>query len=74
MVDESIMRHEYLAAIDACSRKISERGEFTLDFMKLKGSLSLKIGDFDTARQLYMDVLRLKPLALGQDGAGQGAG
>ncbi|WP_240314938.1 tetratricopeptide repeat protein [Chromobacterium haemolyticum] len=56
------MRHEYLSAIEVCSRLISERGEFTLDFMKLKGSLALKIGDFDSARSLYMDVLRIKPV------------
>ncbi len=61
-VDEAIMRHEYLAAIDTCSRKIAERSEFTLDFMKLKGSLAQKIGDYDTARGLYMDVLRIKAL------------
>jgi CheY-like chemotaxis protein/Tfp pilus assembly protein PilF len=60
IVDEAVMRHEYLAAIDACSRKIGEKSEFALDFMKLKGSLALKIGDFDTARSLYMDVLRIK--------------
>ncbi|CUA83479.1 Response regulator receiver domain [Gulbenkiania indica] len=59
-VDEAIMRHEYLAAIDTCSRKIAEKGEFALDFMKLKGSLALRIGDYDTARTLYMSVLRLK--------------
>lgn len=59
-IDEAIMCNEYLVAIETCSRKIAERGEFTLDFMKLKGSLSLKIGDFDTARSLYMDVLRIK--------------
>jgi len=59
-IDEAILRNEYLTAIEICSRKIAERGEFTLDFMKLKGSLSLKIGDFDTARSLYMDVLRIK--------------
>ena len=59
-IDEAIMRNEYLVAIETCSRKIADRGEFTLDFMKLKGSLSLKIGDFDTARSLYMDVLRIK--------------
>ncbi len=60
LVDEAIMRHEYLAAIETCTRKIRERGEFTLDFMKLKGSLSLKIGDFDTARTIYAEVLALK--------------
>ena len=70
LVDEAIMRHEYLSAIEVCSRLIGERGEFTLDFMKLKGSLALKIGDFDSARSLYMDVLRLAG-ALGQDGPGQ---
>lgn len=59
-IDEAILRNEYLVAIETCSRKIAERGEFTLDFMKLKGSLSLKIGDYDTARSLYMDVLRIK--------------
>lgn len=63
LVDDAIQRQEYLAAIEACTKKIGERGEFTLDFMKLKGSLAMKIGDFDTARGLYMDVLRLKPLA-----------
>ncbi|MBN3004035.1 tetratricopeptide (TPR) repeat protein [Chromobacterium alkanivorans] len=62
LVDEAIMRHEYLSAIEVCSRLIGERGEFTLDFMKLKGSLALKIGDFDSARSLYMDVLRIKPV------------
>jgi DNA-binding response OmpR family regulator len=59
-IDEAIMRNEYLLAIATCSRKIAERGEFSMDFMKLKGSLSLRIGDFDTARSLYMDVLRIK--------------
>ncbi|TDR80384.1 response regulator [Paludibacterium purpuratum] len=59
-IDEAILRNEYLAAIEICNRKIAERGEFTLDFMKIKGSLSLRIGDFDTARSLYMEVLRLK--------------
>ncbi|WP_028536758.1 response regulator [Paludibacterium yongneupense] len=62
-IDEAIMRNEYLLAIETCDGKIAERGEFTLDFMKLKGSLALKIGDFDTARGLYLDVLRIKGVA-----------
>ncbi|OWY38116.1 response regulator [Xenophilus sp. AP218F] len=62
LVDESILRNEYLAAIETCNRMIADQGEFTLDFMKLKGSLALKISDFDSARQLYMEVLRLRPV------------
>ncbi len=61
LVDESILHHEYLSAIDACNRKIEENGEFAFDFMRLKGSLALKIQDFDTARDAYMQVLRIKP-------------
>ncbi len=61
LVDENILRHEYLAAIEACGRKIEENGEFAFDFMRLKGSLALKIEDYDAARDAYMQVLRLKP-------------
>jgi CheY-like chemotaxis protein len=59
-IDEAVRRNEYLEAIETCGRMIAARGEFTMDFMKLKGSLSLKIADYDTARSLYMDVLRIK--------------
>lgn len=62
IVDEALMNHEYLSAIDACSKKIGERSEFALDFMKLKGSLSLKIGDYDSARNLYEQVLKIREL------------
>jgi len=67
-VDEALMNHEYLAAIDACNKKIAERSEFTLDFMKLKGSLSLKIGDYDSARALYQQVLKIRELPWAQLG------
>ncbi|QEL57203.1 response regulator [Chromobacterium paludis] len=60
-VDENILRHEYLSAIDTCKRKIEQNDEFAYDFMRLKASLALKIQDFDTARDAYMQVLRVKP-------------
>ncbi|WP_174873697.1 tetratricopeptide repeat protein [Vogesella oryzae] len=62
VVDDALMGHDYLGAIDACNKKIAERGEFTLDFMKLKGSLALKIGDYDSAQALYRQVLQVKDL------------
>jgi tetratricopeptide (TPR) repeat protein len=62
VVDEALMGHDYMAAIDACSKKISERNEFSLDFMKLKGSLSMKIGDYDSAHNLYQQVLKIKEI------------
>jgi CheY-like chemotaxis protein/Tfp pilus assembly protein PilF len=62
VVDEAVQHSDYLAAIDACSKRIAERDEFLIDFMKLKGSLSLKIGDYEGAQNLYMDVLRIKAI------------
>ena len=62
-VDQAISRSEFLAAIEICTGKIAEQGEFMLDFMKLKGSLCLRISDFETARQLYLSVLDIKKLA-----------
>ncbi|SCK10625.1 tetratricopeptide repeat protein [Vogesella sp. LIG4] len=62
VVDDALMSHDYLGAIEACNKKIGERGEFALDFMKLKGSLALKIGDYDSAQALYKQVLQVKEL------------
>lgn len=60
VVDAAVQRHDYLSAIEICNRMLAERGEFALDFMKLKGSLALKIEDFHTARALYREVLAVK--------------
>ena len=62
-VDEAISRNEFLTAIEICTAKIAEQDEFMFDFMKLKGSLCLRISDFDAARQLYLSVLKIKKLA-----------
>ena len=62
LVDEALLNHEYLSAIEACNKKIGERDEFSLDFMKLKGSLSMKIGDHATARSLYEQVLKIREM------------
>ncbi len=62
VVDDALMSHDYLGAIEACNKKITERGEFALDFMKLKGSLALKIGDYDSAQVLYQQVLQVKEM------------
>ncbi|AXK38700.1 response regulator [Crenobacter cavernae] len=60
VVDDAVQRHDYLGAIDICNRMLAERNEFMIDFMKLKGSLALKIEDFHTAGQLYQEVLKIK--------------
>ena len=71
VVDQSIMKDEYLSAISECDKRIAARDEFLLDFMKLKGSLELKIGDYLGAQSLYRDVLKIKALPWAKLGLGK---
>ncbi|NDV11395.1 response regulator [Crenobacter caeni] len=71
VVDDAIMRFEYMEAIAGCERETAARSEFSLDFMRLKGSLCLKIGDWERARTLYMSVLQLKPVTWAKLGLGK---
>jgi CheY-like chemotaxis protein len=61
-VDDAILNHEYLKAIDECNRRISKGDPYILDFLKLKGRLSIQTGDYLTARQTYEQILRSKPV------------
>lgn len=70
-VDDFMLRHEYLAAIAECDKKILAKDEYTIDFMKLKGSLCLKIGDHLGAKSVYEQILAVKPLAWAQMGLGK---
>ena len=70
-VDDAIRNNEYLRAIEECNRRITDRDEYTLDFMKLKGRLSLQIGDYDGARQVYNNVLAARPIPWAKMGLGK---
>lgn len=59
-VDDSLKSNNLLEAISECSNQIEKGGDFALDFMRLLGTLSLKIGDYQTAKSLYEDVLAIK--------------
>lgn len=70
-VDESMRNNEYLRAIEECNLRIGNRDEYTLDFMKLKGRLSLMIGDFQGAKQVYTSVLAARPIPWAKMGLGK---
>ena len=67
-IDDYLLRNEFLDAITECDKRIAAHDEFMLDFMKLKGSLCLKTGDYVTARALYQEVVKIKPLPWAQMG------
>lgn len=59
-VDSAMMNHEYLRAIEECNRRIKSNDPYILDFMKLKGRLSIMTGDYATAKDTYERVLSVK--------------
>lgn len=61
-VDNFIMHHEYLSAIAECDKRISNKDEYIVDFLRLKGSLALKIGDHLAAKTVYEQIMAIKPL------------
>ena len=67
-VDQALMKEEYLTAIAECDRRIGARDEFMMDFLKLKGSLALKIGDHLSGKSVYEQVLAIKALPWAQLG------
>lgn len=67
-VDDYMLRHEYLSAIAECDKQIADKSPHAIDFMKLKGSLMLKLGDALGAKAVYEKVLAVKPLAWAQMG------
>lgn len=70
-VDDAMRNNEYLRAIEECNQRIGNRDEYTLDFMKLKGRLSLMIGDFQGAKQVYTGVLAARPVPWAKMGLGK---
>ncbi|MDK2122546.1 tetratricopeptide repeat-containing response regulator [Parachitinimonas caeni] len=61
-VDDAMVNQDYLKALAECNKRIAERGPFVLDFLKLKGRLSLMIGDHSGAKATYESVLRVRPI------------
>ncbi|MEN9986585.1 MAG: hypothetical protein RI925_2087, partial [Pseudomonadota bacterium] len=59
-VDDALKQNDLLVAINSCNERISDGDEFALDFMRLRGTLSLKIGDYLSAKSLYEEVMAIK--------------
>ncbi|MFC7419837.1 response regulator [Iodobacter arcticus] len=71
LVDEAIMAHDFLNAIQLCSKAANTSAEYTLDFLRLKIHLLLRIGDWtsvrDECRQLLVEQeLPWAKMALGK--------
>jgi|GEM_PF-1845075 len=70
-VGEMIQNHDYASAIAACDVKIREGNVHKLEFMKLKGRLSMTMADYEGAQVIYEQVLATHPVAWATMGLGK---
>ena len=70
-VGEMIQNHEYANAIAECEIKIREGNVHKLEFMKLKGRLSMTVADYEGAQVIYEQVLATHPVAWATMGLGK---
>lgn len=56
------------AAIRSCSAAEAKGGRYTVDFMRLRAELHVKLGELQQAESLYNSILALKPLGWAQLG------
>lgn len=61
-VDAAVLNHRYLQAIEECNRRIKANDPYLIDFLKLKGRLSIMTGDYAGARETYTAVLNAREL------------
>ena len=70
-VDDALKQNDLLVAISSCNDKISRAMNSRWISCRLRGSLSLKIGDYLSAKSLYEEVMAIKGAAVGATGPGQ---
>jgi DNA-binding response OmpR family regulator len=71
LVDEAIMAHDFLTAIQLCIKAAKTSGDYAIDFLRLQIHLLLRIGDWvsvrDQCRQLLVEQdLPWAKMALGK--------
>jgi len=70
-VQTMIQNHDYPRAIAECDARIAEDNVHKLDFMKIKGRLSLLTSDYEGAQKLYEQVLETTPTPWATMGLGK---
>jgi len=61
-IENSIKKRDFLEAIRTCDQKIAENGPGRYELLRMKGELCTMVGDYDLARQVYQEVLDIRPI------------
>ncbi|WP_018152715.1 response regulator [Leeia oryzae] len=71
VVDDAILKHDYVKALALCNFRIADNDLYALDFMKLKAYLCLQMGDAQEALKTYQTVLKTRPQVWAKLGLGK---
>lgn len=71
LIDATVQRKEYRHAIELCEKQIKEDPPNLFEYLKLIGELTLQIGDYDKARDLYQEVLSIRDIPWAKIGLGR---
>ncbi|MCG6551756.1 MAG: tetratricopeptide repeat protein, partial [Candidatus Magnetominusculus sp. LBB02] len=59
-VEKAIHRRDYLAALQACNERIEQKPKNMYEFMRIKAELSMTLGVYDDAEQIYDAIVAIR--------------
>ncbi|MBF0404188.1 tetratricopeptide repeat protein [Candidatus Magnetominusculus xianensis] len=59
-VEKAIHRQDYIAALQACNERIEQKPKNMYEFMRIKADLSITLGNYSDAEQIYDAVIAIR--------------
>lgn len=71
LIEATIKRKEFNQAIELCEEQITKDPPNLFEYLKLKGELYLKIGNYNQAKTLYEEILSIREIPWAKIGLGR---
>ncbi|MBF0458939.1 MAG: response regulator [Nitrospirae bacterium] len=59
-VEKAIHRQDYIAALQACNERIEQKPKNMYEFMRIKADLSITLGNYEDAEEIYDSVIAIR--------------
>ncbi|MBF0516996.1 MAG: response regulator [Nitrospirae bacterium] len=59
-VEKAIHRQDYIAALQACNERIEQKPKNMYEFMRIKADLSVTLGNYADAEQIYDSIIAIR--------------
>jgi len=70
-IEKAVNNKEYLRAITLCDDRVKNRPQNTMEYLRLKSELAIKIGRYEDALSVFEEVLEIRELAWAKMGMGK---